>query len=160
MIFKNTVLVLFLFITACVTTPVSNNRTFYTDRELISARATQLMGADIVGALSGNTIYGRYVDHSRQDIEGKEQRWVEFISNDGRVAYYDFTQLVQGTWELRTNLICFNYKLEIPQPENCFVVYVLGDKHYFVSTRQQTSGQVVTAVLGRKNGNVEGLNLK
>ena len=160
MIFKLKLLIIFLFVTGCVTTPINTDRTFYTDKELISAGATQLMGADIVGVLSGNTLYGKYVDHSKGELEGQEQRWVEFISNDGRVAYYNFTKLVQGNWILKTNLICFNYQLDIPQPENCFVVYEYGDKQYFISTRQQTSGQVVSTVLGRKNGNVEGLDIK
>ncbi|MEH6632048.1 MAG: hypothetical protein V7776_14575 [Halopseudomonas aestusnigri] len=145
----------------CVTAPLGE-REYYTDQELISAGGIQLRGNDIVGIVSGNTLYGRYLEQSEvEDVSSEEDpRWVEFVSNDGRVAYFNFSQLIQGNWQLKTDLICFSYKMEIPQPENCFVVYALGDKHYFVSTRQQTMGQVVTVVLGRKNGNVEGLKLK
>ncbi|WP_419904223.1 hypothetical protein [Kiloniella sp.] len=52
------------------------------------------------------------------------------------------------------------FLLNKAEKSHCFVVYGLNEKHYFISTRQQTMGQVVTVVLGRKNGNSEGLELK
>ncbi len=167
--FRISSLVLSLLLTGCVTTPASNGE-YYSDQDLISAGGVQLRGNDIVGIISGNTLYGQYLDPTKPDPKIQEptkagdveveRRWVEFVSNDGRVAYYNFQQLIQGSWQLKTDLICFNYKMEIPQPENCFVVYGLDNKHYFISTRQQTVGQVVTVILGRKNGNVEGFELK
>ncbi|WP_419904222.1 hypothetical protein [Kiloniella sp.] len=114
-----------LILAGCVTTPVSNDE-YYTDRELLSAGATQLRSSDIVGIVSGNTLFGRYLNQpiSQDAVQGidngVERRWVEFISNDGRVAYYNFDRLIQGNWQLKTDLICFSYKMEIPQPENCF----------------------------------------
>ncbi len=159
--YKAILLMLSFSLASCVTTPVvDDTKTYFSDQELVAAGATQLMGSDIVGTFAGNTLYGRYVDHTKIEQDPDANRWVEFVSGDGRVAYYDFTQLVQGTWQIRTNLICFNYLFEIPQPENCFVVYGLGDRHFFISTRQQTTGDVVTTVLGRKNGNAAGLELK
>ena len=148
-------------LSGCVTTPQGAGE-YYTDQALISAGAHQLRGNDIVGIVSGNTLYGRYLDQvTKADNPPEDDRkWVEFVSNDGRVAYYDFKQLTQGNWQLKTDLICFSYRMQIPQPENCFVVYELGEKHYFISTRQQTMGQVVSVVLGRKNGNAAGLDLK
>ncbi|MFD2207389.1 hypothetical protein [Kiloniella antarctica] len=148
-------------LSGCVTTQLGE-REYYTDQDLISGGAQQLRGNDIVGVVSGNTLYGRYVEQSsNEEKEPKNDRkWVEFISGDGRVAYYDFKQLIQGNWQLKTDLICFEYKMQIPQPENCFVVYALDDKHYFISIRQQTMGQVVSVILGRKNGNAAGLDLK
>ncbi|MCZ4280091.1 hypothetical protein O4H49_04850 [Kiloniella laminariae] len=172
-------LFVFFALGACVaTTQPQSDRIFASEPELVSAGAFLLPENEIVGAISGNTLYGKYLSNPEQaraeapeaglpetdlpgnDLPGKDLRWVEYISSDGRVAYYDFVQLTQGNWQVKNDLVCFSYQTLVPQPDNCFLVYALGDRYYFVSTRSQTRGQVVTVVLGRKNGNAEGLKLK
>ncbi|WP_157231111.1 hypothetical protein [Kiloniella laminariae] len=156
-----------------MTTQPQSDRILVTETELVSAGAYLLPENEIVGAISGNTLYGKYLSEpgtpgnvAREtaapgdDLPEKDTRWVEYISSDGRVAYYDFIQLTQGNWQVKNELVCFSYQTLVPQPDNCFLVYALGDRHYFVSTRSQTRGQVVAVVLGRKNGNAEGLKLK
>lgn len=121
----------------------------FTAGQLRSLGGRPVAPQNLADLFSNRTFYGTYLNN--------ENRWIEYYSSDGRLAYDGGGRPDFGSWWISDDEACFEYEVGDPGPF-CFFFYRLDGRVYGVDNVNSDSGTVFFVVDDVKVGDVEGLS--